>query len=63
MLMFFRSLATNLMTLEKRPLLALPDNFKKIIITQSLRAPWIDEDGFLRIGLLDFLIDESILHR
>ena len=48
---------------EKRPLLALPDNFKKIIITQSLRAPWIDEDGFLRIGLLDFLIDESILHR
>lgn len=43
---------------EKRPLLQIPDSFRKIIMTQSVESKWNDEDGILHIGLLDFLLHE-----
>ena len=47
---------------ELRPLLAVKDFFKKIIITKSLQEPWIDEDGIIHIGIYDFLLNDKILN-
>lgn len=46
---------------ELRPLLATKDFFKKIVVTKSLAKPWYDDNGILRVGLYDFLLDEAIL--
>lgn len=46
---------------ELRPLLAIDDSFTKIIISRSYGRSWTDENGILRIGLLDFLLDENCM--
>ncbi|MCD7773172.1 MAG: ATP-binding protein [Ruminococcus sp.] len=46
---------------ELRPLKSISDFFKKIIITKTSQKPWIDEDGIVHIGLLDFLLNENSL--
>lgn len=48
---------------ELRPLLAVKDSFKKIVVSKSYGKSWIDETGILRINLLDFLLDEGSLDR
>ncbi len=46
---------------EKRPYLSMKDSFRKIIITMDGRGGRYDEDGIVRIGLIEFLMDsESI---
>lgn len=46
---------------EKNSLVHIDDSFKKIIIQRNPVEPWHDEDGVLRIGLMDFLLkSESI---
>ena len=44
---------------EKRPLLGVKDVFRKIIISGNRMKPWTDELGILRIGILDFLLNED----
>ena len=44
-------------------MLAIQDSFKKIIVSKSYGKSWIDENGFLRIGLIDFLLDENSMDR
>lgn len=46
---------------EERPLLAVNDNFKKIIVTKDNSKPWISEEGILIIGLKDFLLNQNSL--
>ena len=46
---------------EKRSLLNVPDSFRKIIVVRDHIAPYHDYDGFLRIGLFDFLLKEDSL--
>ncbi len=46
---------------ELRSLLAVRDLFRKIIVTKSPSKPWIDDHGILRVGIYDFLLDESCL--
>lgn len=48
---------------ELRPLLAVKDSFKKIVVSKYYGKSWIDETGILRINLLDFLLDEGSLDR
>ena len=48
---------------EIRPLNAIKDSFKKIIISKSYGKSWIDEEGILRINIIDFLLDENSLDR
>ena len=48
---------------ELRPLKAIADSFKKIVVSKSYGKSWIDEDGILRINLIDFLLDENSLDR
>lgn len=46
---------------ELRPLNAVNDSFRKVVISKSYGKRWIDENGILRINLLDFLLDENCL--
>ena len=48
---------------ELRPLKAVGDSFKKIVVSKSYGKSWNDEDGILRISLIDFLLDENSLDR
>ncbi len=48
---------------ELRPLKAVDDSFKKIIVSKYHGKSWNDEDGILRINLIDFLLDEESLDR
>lgn len=48
---------------ELRPLLATRDSFRKIVVSKSYGKSWTDEGGILRIGLLDFLLDQNSLDR
>lgn len=47
--------------MELRPILALKDSFKKIVISESTGKSWTDENGILRISLIDFLLDQNSL--
>jgi len=46
---------------ELRSLKAVNDSFQKIVVSKSYGKRWTDENGILRIGLVDFLLDESFL--
>ena len=48
---------------EIRPLSAVKDFFKKIIVSKSYGKSWTDEEGILRINIIDFLLDENSLER
>jgi predicted AAA+ superfamily ATPase len=48
---------------EVRPLNAVKDSFKKIIVSKSYGKSWTDEEGILRINIIDFLLDENSLDR
>ena len=46
---------------EERPLRAIPDSFKKIIVVKEDILPRRNEDGILMLGLRQFLLDEKSL--
>lgn len=46
---------------ELRPLLGVRDMFRKVLITKTAARPWLDENGVLRLGIYDFLLDEKLL--
>ena len=50
-------------TQEERPLLNIPDNFKKIIIVKDNQKPWITENGILVINIFDFLLNQNSLEQ
>lgn len=37
------------------------DSFPKIIVRRDIRKRWYDDDGILNIGIVDFLLDDSII--
>lgn len=53
----------NKATSELRPLKAIDDFFKKVIISKTYGKSWTDENGILRLGIMDFLLDESSLDK
>ncbi len=46
---------------EERSLCEIDDSFKKIIIIYDSAKPYYNDNGFLIIGLLEFLLDENSL--
>lgn len=48
---------------ELRPLTAVNDSFKKIVVSKSYGKSWNDDSGILRINLTDFLLDPNSLDR
>lgn len=45
---------------ENKPLALTGDFFPKIIVRQDIRKRWYDDNGVLNIGLIDFLLDDSV---
>ena len=46
---------------ERRPLKLTGDFFRKIIVTGGNERQWQDEDGIVHVGVIPFLLDETIL--
>ena len=46
---------------ELKPFLLTNDFFPKIIVRKDIRKRWYNDDGILNIGLIDFLLDDSLL--
>ncbi len=46
---------------ECRPLSLTGDSFPKIIVRHDIRKRWYDDSGVLNIGILDFLLDDSLV--
>ncbi len=47
--------------IENRPFALTGDSFPKIIVRHDIRKRWYDENGVLNIGIIDFLLDETIV--
>lgn len=47
---------------EERPLMNIPDNFKKIIVVKDNIKSWFTEEGILVVGLQEFLLNENSLN-
>jgi len=47
--------------IEARPFSLTGDSFPKIIVRKDTGKRWYDDDGILNIGLLDFLLDDSVI--
>ena len=46
---------------ENKPFALTGDSFPKIIVRYDIRKRWYDEKGVLNIGIIDFLLDDSII--
>ncbi len=48
---------------EKASLRNIQDGFKRVIIVRSDMLPYYDEDGFLVVGLFDFLLSPNVIEK
>lgn len=46
---------------ENKPFGLTGDSFPKIIVRHDIRKRWYDEWGILNIGILDFLLDDTVV--
>lgn len=46
---------------ENKPFGLTGDSFPKIIVRHDIRKRWYDDNGVLNIGIIDFLLDETIV--
>lgn len=46
---------------ENRPFSLTGDSFPKIIVRHDIRRRWYDDKGVLNIGLIDFLLDDTVV--
>ncbi|MCD8150323.1 MAG: ATP-binding protein [Clostridiales bacterium] len=46
---------------ETNSLRHIPDSFKKIIVVKENKKPRMDENGFVTVGICQFLLDDKIL--
>ena len=49
------------MTSESYPFFLTGDSFEKIIIRGDITKRWYDDKGILNIGIIDFLLDKSVI--
>ena len=59
--------ALNIDTDEKKqqetfPLHHTRDSFRKIVIVDGNAKPWVDENGITYLGVIPFLLDETVLN-
>lgn len=45
---------------ENKPLSLAGDSFPKMIVRHDIRKRWYDDNGILNIGLIDFLLDDTV---
>ncbi len=46
---------------ENKPFALTGDSFPKVIVRHDIRKRWYDDNGILNIGVIDFLLDESVV--
>jgi len=46
---------------ENKPFGLTGDSFPKIIVRHDIRKRWYDDNGILNVGIIDFLLDDSIV--
>ena len=46
---------------ELKPFSLTGDSFPKIIIRKDIRKKWYDDRGVLNVGVIEFLLDDSII--
>lgn len=46
---------------ENKPFGLTGDSFPKIIVRHDIRKRWYDDNGILNIGIIDFLLDDTIV--
>lgn len=46
---------------ENRPFALTGDSFPKIIVRHDIRKRWYDDNGILNIGIIDFLLDQTVV--
>ncbi len=46
---------------ENKPFSLIGDSFPKMIVRYDIRKRWYDEKGILNIGVMDFLLDDSLI--
>lgn len=46
---------------ELKPFALTGDSFPKIVIRHDVRKRWYDESGILNIGVIDFLLDDTVI--
>lgn len=46
---------------ENKPFSLTGDSFPKIIVRHDIRKRWYDDNGVLNIGIIDFLLEQSLL--
>ena len=46
---------------ENRPFALTEDSFPKIIVRHDIRKRWYDDKGILNIGIIDFLLDDTLV--
>ena len=46
---------------ENRPFFLTGDAFPKVIVRHDIRKRWYDDNGILNIGILDFLLDDTLV--
>lgn len=47
--------------IENKPFSLTGDSFPKIIVRHDIRKRWYDDNGILNIGVIDFLLDNTIV--
>ena len=47
--------------IENRPFSLTGDAFPKIIVRHDIRKRWYDDNGILNVGILDFLLDDTLV--
>ena len=45
---------------EMKPFSLTGDSFPKIVVRHDVRKRWYDDNGVLNIGIIDFLLDDSL---
>lgn len=46
---------------ENKPFMLINDSFPKIIVRRDISKRWYDENGILNIGIIDFLLDDTVI--
>lgn len=49
------------MDLELRPFALTGDSFPKVVVRRDIGRRWYDDHGILNIGLIDFLLDKTLI--
>lgn len=47
--------------IENKPFSLTGDSFPKIIVRHDIRKRWYDDKGVLNVGIIDFLLDDSLV--